>query len=159
MSLGETIKKHRLDKGLSQKKLGDMCDPSIDASNIRRIENGDVSPTTDTLFRIANALNVPITDFFILDKEAYIKKVVDDPDAFKYQNLYSNLFEYVCEQNGFIVTDGQILGWGDFFKLYDDSGEFDISHDDVSSAFDRLIQHLSIELPAFLDSNKIDNGK
>lgn len=64
MSLGETIKKHRLDKGLSQKKLGDLCDPKIDASNIRRIENGTISPTASTLSRIAKALGVNVINLF-----------------------------------------------------------------------------------------------
>jgi transcriptional regulator with XRE-family HTH domain len=160
MSLGQAIKNKRLEKGLSQKKLGELCDPKIDASNIRRIENGDVSPTTDTVVRIARALDVPVTDFFILDKEAYMKVAASDPDAFHYKMLVKDLFEYVCEKNGYIVFDEEAFGWAESFRLLGDNGiEFKIRHEDASTAFDRIVQHLLIELPAFLEEHKIDNGK
>ena len=163
MSLGQTIKKMRLDKGLSQKKLGDMCIPKIDASNIRRIENDTVSPTTETLTRIATALGVSVTAFFPTDNDVLSYKLTEalkDPEANNYKMLVSSLFEYVCGKNGFLVVSEEALGWSDCFRILGDNDiEFVIRRDDVNISFDRLIQHLSIELPAFLEEYKIENGK
>ena len=158
-SLGQAIKNKRLEKGLSQKKLGDLCDPKIDASNIRRIENDTVSPTTETLVRIANALNVPVTDFFIADKEAFIKEATSDLEKFNNKMLVRDLFAYVCENNGFLVTDDEVAGWGKFFRVHADDAEYRVPHADVHVAFDNLVKHLSIDLQAFLEEYKIENGK
>lgn len=159
MSLGETIKEKRLEKGLSQKKLGELCDPKIDASNIRRIENDTVSPTTETLIRIANALNIPVTDFFIADKEAFIAEAKYDPDEFQYKMLIKDLFYYVCKQNGYLAIDEEYTGWGECFRVMNDDNEFRVRQDDVSVVFDKIVQHLSIDLPAFLEEHRIENGK
>ena len=72
MTTGELIKQYRKRLGLSQKKLGEMCVPPIDASHIRRIESGKTKPTTDTLDRISKALNRDIAS------EAFTSKAIDD---------------------------------------------------------------------------------
>lgn len=57
MTVGDNIKKLRLEKGLTQKELGDLC--GMADSAIRRYESGRGNPTDKTLMRIASALKVP----------------------------------------------------------------------------------------------------
>lgn len=55
MTTGELIKAMRIEKGLTQKQLGDLC--GMADSAIRRYESGRGNPTEKTLKRIAKALN------------------------------------------------------------------------------------------------------
>jgi transcriptional regulator with XRE-family HTH domain len=54
------IKDARIQKGIKQVDLA--TDLGIDDSNLRRLENGRTSPTLKTLFRIANALEIKVSD-------------------------------------------------------------------------------------------------
>ena len=55
MTTGEKIHALRINKGLTQKQLGDRC--GMADSAIRRYESGRGNPTMDTLERIAGALD------------------------------------------------------------------------------------------------------
>ena len=59
MPTGTKIKEIRKQKGLTQKQLGDLC--GIADSNIRKYENGKQNPKIETLQKIADALETPIT--------------------------------------------------------------------------------------------------
>ena len=61
MPTGTKIKEIRKQKGLTQKQLGDLC--GIADSNIRKYENGKQNPKIETLQKIADALETPITEF------------------------------------------------------------------------------------------------
>ena len=67
-NIGENIKKIRMKKGLTQKQLGDLCDPPMADSAIRRYESGKANPKIGTTARISRALGVTIGD---LDPEYY----------------------------------------------------------------------------------------
>lgn len=56
--IGEDIKRTRKYRGLTQKKLGELC--GIAESNIRKYENGKQNPKKETLQKIANALNARV---------------------------------------------------------------------------------------------------
>lgn len=56
--IGPTLKRIRLEKGLSQKRVGELS--GIGQSNLSRMENGEASPTLITLGRWADALGVDI---------------------------------------------------------------------------------------------------
>lgn len=60
--VGSNIKKIREFKGLSQVDLVGKIEGNIDTTNISRIEAGRTNPTLFTLYRIAQALEVKITD-------------------------------------------------------------------------------------------------
>ena len=62
MSIGENIKKFRLEKGWTQKKLGEECEPKIAESTIRRYELGKLNPKLETVQKIAEALEVSTTE-------------------------------------------------------------------------------------------------
>lgn len=59
MTQGELIKKIRIEKGLSQKELGQKC--GLADSAIRRYELGGAKPKLETLYRIAAGLEVSYT--------------------------------------------------------------------------------------------------
>ena len=65
MKIGTTIRAHRLQKGLSQgdieKKTGLL------RCYLSRVENGHTIPSLDTLSKIAQALDLPIAQFFADD--------------------------------------------------------------------------------------------
>ena len=59
MELSIQIKKYRTEKGLTQKRLGELC--GIADSNIRKYESGNQNPKIETLQKIADALEIPVT--------------------------------------------------------------------------------------------------
>lgn len=56
MTVGERIKKIRLEKGMTQKQVADSC--GMADSAIRKYESGQITPKFDTIQRIALALEV-----------------------------------------------------------------------------------------------------
>lgn len=62
MTVGENIKRIRKEKGLTQRKLGELCDPKINEVQIRQYELGKANPKIETVDRIASALGVRVID-------------------------------------------------------------------------------------------------
>ena len=56
------IQQIRIGKGLSQVDLVGRIEGNIDTTNISRIEQGRTNPTLLTLYRIAQALEVSLSD-------------------------------------------------------------------------------------------------
>ncbi|MDP2933848.1 MAG: helix-turn-helix transcriptional regulator, partial [bacterium] len=60
-TIGETIKKYRQEKGISQDKLSKLADVAF--HTVVKIESGDTpNPTIDTIKKIAAALGVGVDD-------------------------------------------------------------------------------------------------
>jgi transcriptional regulator with XRE-family HTH domain len=79
MKIGTTIRAHRLQKGLSQgdieKKTGLL------RCYLSRVENGHTVPSLDTLAKIAQALDLPISQFFAedsLNRDLNTQKLSDE---------------------------------------------------------------------------------
>ena len=62
MTIGENIKKLRKEKGLTQKELGNLCQPPIDEANIRKYESDKQNPKIETIKKIASALDCQVSD-------------------------------------------------------------------------------------------------
>ncbi|MDY3536823.1 helix-turn-helix transcriptional regulator [Riemerella anatipestifer] len=60
--IGKKVKEMRESKGLSQVELVGKMQGEIDPTNISRIESGRTNPTIYTLHRIAEALEIKISD-------------------------------------------------------------------------------------------------
>jgi transcriptional regulator with XRE-family HTH domain len=58
--VGDRIRNAREDAGLTQEMLAELA--GLDRQAINRIEQAHASPKLDNLFRIADALNVPLAD-------------------------------------------------------------------------------------------------
>ena len=61
-NIGLKVKKARESKGFAQVDLAVKMQGKIDVTNISRIESGRTNPTIFTLFRIAEALDISITE-------------------------------------------------------------------------------------------------
>lgn len=64
IALGLRIKELREKKNISQTELGNLCD--IERTNMNRIEAGNTNPTSYTLYRIAQKLEVELSELFEL---------------------------------------------------------------------------------------------
>jgi transcriptional regulator with XRE-family HTH domain len=60
--IGKRIKDIRVAQGLSQVDLVGRIEGKIDTTNISRIESGRTNPTIFTLYRIAEALEVHLSE-------------------------------------------------------------------------------------------------
>lgn len=66
ISLSDTLKKIREAKGLSQKELAGSIDMA--QAQYSRIENGKNDPSFSVIVKIANALDLSLSDFFKADE-------------------------------------------------------------------------------------------
>lgn len=62
MTIGENIKGIRKKKKLTQKQLGELCEPKISESTIRKYELNILNPKIETIQKIATALKVSLFD-------------------------------------------------------------------------------------------------
>ena len=96
MKIGTTIRALRLQKGLSQGDIEKKT--ALLRCYLSRVENGHTVPSLETLSKIANALDVPISQFFAddsLNKQLSNQKLTDDELRFLTQirRYSSNLNE------------------------------------------------------------------
>ncbi len=68
-NVGKKIQEIRVSKGLTQVDLVGRIQGEIDTTNISRIESGRTNPTLYTLYRIASALEVELTDLVNLQNQ------------------------------------------------------------------------------------------
>lgn len=73
MKVCENIRKIRIERGLTQKELGEKC--GIADSAIRRYELGGANPKLETLEKLANALNCDVRD--LADSESRLSQYID----------------------------------------------------------------------------------
>ena len=62
MSIGENIKKVRVGAGLTQKQLGERL--GITSQSIAQWETGRREPKYQSIVKIADALNVPVSSLY-----------------------------------------------------------------------------------------------
>lgn len=62
MAYGKKVRQIRKDKGVSQEKLAELAE--LDRTYISGIENGKRNVSIETIFKIAEALNIPVIEFF-----------------------------------------------------------------------------------------------
>lgn len=60
------LRRLRVERGIAQEALA--VDAEIDRTYVSRMERGMENPTVSVLERIAKALDMPITDFFVIPK-------------------------------------------------------------------------------------------
>ncbi|MDI1233029.1 MAG: helix-turn-helix transcriptional regulator [bacterium] len=64
--IGSKIKNLRAEKKMSQIQLASLC--QFDKASMSRIESGQANPTIQTLYKISEALEIPIPHLFKTDK-------------------------------------------------------------------------------------------
>ena len=70
-AIGEEIRRLRLKKGVTQEVLSGFAD--IGRSHLAEIENGVKIPKMSTLWKLVDALEIPISDFFLHVEERIAK--------------------------------------------------------------------------------------
>lgn len=79
-NLGNNIKRFRLEKGFSQENLALRA--GIHPAYLGRLERGEKCPTLDTVFKICDALSVPVADIITFyekeNKSEGDKKTVEE---------------------------------------------------------------------------------
>lgn len=61
-TVGERLRQVRIEKGLSQQWLALEAD--IPKNQVGRIERGEINTTIGTLYKLSEALNIPISNLF-----------------------------------------------------------------------------------------------
>ncbi len=56
------VREYRLAAGLSQEALAERC--GVDRKSISRMETGAFSPRLDSVFNVAEALDIPVSELF-----------------------------------------------------------------------------------------------
>lgn len=60
--LGRNIKAERMRKDITQEQFAELINMSL--SYVSKLEQGLISPTAITLFKMSNILNIPMDEFF-----------------------------------------------------------------------------------------------
>lgn len=66
--IGKRIKFLREQRGISQQELAYICD--FEKSNMSRLEAGRTNPTIFTLYKISEALSVPLIQLISFDSQS-----------------------------------------------------------------------------------------
>lgn len=114
MTVGENIRRIRKEKRLTQKQLGDLCNPKIAEANIRKYELGKANPKIETIDRIASALGVKIVDIMEQFTASDYKKTSE----------YQRLERQAAATNGIVSILADIYGYAEsksISGLYADS--------------------------------------
>ena len=61
-SIAQILRRRRRDAGLTLQELGERC--ALAASTLSKIENGQMSPTYDTILRVASGLGLDMAELF-----------------------------------------------------------------------------------------------
>lgn len=103
MPIGEKIKHWRVQKGLSQKELGDQI--GVSQQQIGQYETGTRTPKQETLLKIAKALGVHLRD---LSDDSWLEEIDrQHPTAGKEYARYKAVNQYL-EEMGFIISERPI---------------------------------------------------
>ena len=96
MTIGENIRSIRQEKGITQKKLGELC--KIAEPTIRKYEVGSLNPKIETVEKIASALGISI--FQLMGNEYWDKKY---PDIAKESKEFEGFIDYL-NSLGYIIN-------------------------------------------------------
>ena len=80
--LGLNILRHRERTGMSLREFGLMAD--VHPNQVTRIEHGRVNPSLQTLYRIAEALEVDLCDLLPKNDHGVHKNDSQEPNPFHY---------------------------------------------------------------------------
>ena len=102
--LGQRIRSHRVAKGYSQEKLAELsgCHPTY----IGQIERGEKNATIESIVRIADSLNVSLSNLFEKigtqnDKEENIPLKCYDFVSSKTKEEQEHIFRILLEMDGY----------------------------------------------------------
>lgn len=107
MAVNDNIKRIRKEKGLTQKKLGELC--GIAEPTIRRYEAGSLKPKLETIEKIANALEVSSYELQGITSNDILKSLSDTTSFYNYLHVlgyeiyespYNDKWEITIKESG-----------------------------------------------------------
>jgi len=142
MTIGEKIKRIRKEKGLTQKKLGQLC--GINEVQIRQYEIGKANPKIETVDKIATGLGIPIYDLLGESIESAMKNVTDN---IKNENTFLNYllslgYEYIPTLDNDIIGDGSDRG----IYIKDESITIPLTKEEFRNLENDIIRDVEIEI-------------
>lgn len=147
---GDMIRKYRTEKGLTQKKLGELC--GIADSAIRRYEAGNANPKIETLQKIADALDVPVAylleGFLGSNLEEY-KKTREWKKSVQFDSSYYGvikILEYIYDS----VEEKELEDIGYYYLIENNNETFILFDDDI----EYIVDFLENSLPFLIDAMK-----
>jgi transcriptional regulator with XRE-family HTH domain len=101
IEVGRRVRTFRLQKGLSQEELGDQL--GLTFQQVQKYEKGINRIGAGRLQRIANILEIPISDFFTSDRQegvapAELFKLLDTAAALRLVRAYSRIGDSKVQQ-------------------------------------------------------------
>lgn len=106
MFIADKIRAVRLEKGLTQKQLGEKC--GMSESTLRQYEIGYRNPKIETIKKIANALAVPYTLLLVGNTNEETTKL-------------SEIRTVILDRINYLVVDWEsALAKADYIKAHDD---------------------------------------
>jgi transcriptional regulator with XRE-family HTH domain len=101
LEVGRRVRTFRLQKGLSQEKLGDQL--GLTFQQVQKYEKGTNRIRAGRLQRIANILEIPVADFFASHKQGRVApaglfKLLDTAAALRLVRAYSRIREPRVQQ-------------------------------------------------------------
>ncbi|AGK97980.1 helix-turn-helix domain-containing protein [Clostridium pasteurianum] len=116
--IGNKIREIRKSKKLSIMDIKEIT--GLSKSTISEIENNNSNPTAETLQKLANALKVPVSDFFADKNEPPMDQASEEyyeSEKGKYKSmLLKDGFEFKTPQEAmkFVLSQPAIMGFGGF---------------------------------------------
>ncbi|MDI3235911.1 helix-turn-helix domain-containing protein [Exiguobacterium antarcticum] len=112
--IGNEIKRIRQERNWTQSEL---CQGICSQAEISKIENGHNSPTVDLLQKIANRLQVPVSEFFINENEKQTFRTIDLEmtqlmRATKYSEMKKRIDRYLNE-----ITNEDVIILLHYYRL------------------------------------------
>ena len=150
MTVGENIKRIRKEKGLTQKKLGELC--GIAESNIRKYENGKQNPKIETVDKIASALGVRIIDIMERFTIEQYKTTSQFQKLEKSGQARDGIIAILADIYGKVEDkdlEGQ-YGSGNYYLIGEGSNQFILYDGDV----DTLYESTKASIPSLVERMK-----
>jgi transcriptional regulator with XRE-family HTH domain len=100
-NLGEKIRRYRTERNLALKDVAEST--GFSAALLSRVEHNLVSPPISTLYRIGQALNVRMKDFFEeepVEEEIVVTRAADRSKAYRDGSRYGYMYESMAHDQG-----------------------------------------------------------
>lgn len=113
MTVGDNIKRIRLEKGLTQKQLGEKC--NIAESTIRKYELGLLNPKRQTIKKIAEGLGV-------FDHQLNPEMIVTFDNGKLFDQIWKVVKRELEDESPFNI-DERVTRMGDLFDQLNEKGQ------------------------------------
>ncbi|MFV0362377.1 MAG: helix-turn-helix domain-containing protein [Suipraeoptans sp.] len=150
MTVGENIKKIRKQKGLTQKRLGELC--GMNEVQIRQYELGKANPKIETVDKIASALGVKIVDIMEQFTMEQWKNTSEFQKIDKTSNAIIAIIAVLTDIYG-KVEDKDVMGdyfSSNYYLVGEGEKQFILYEDDI----DALYESTKASIPSLVNRMK-----